>query len=399
MSLTYPNFKFDILKKSFKSNARLGKLLCPHGTILTPSFIFCATKAAIKAVSPQQMRANGTQFILANTYHLMLSPGSELVERLGGLHKFMGWNGPLLTDSGGFQIFSLGHGSVSGEIKGKHLTNRQKAVRQISEDGVVFKSYIDGKLHMLTPERSMQIQRQLGADFVVMFDECTPYHVDKAYTEQSLRLSHRWGLRCLQEFACHHDNRQALYGVIQGGVYKDLREEAAQYVNENPFFGHAIGGSLGAEKQQMYEVVAYTVPLLDPNRPVHLLGIGGIRDIFTAVSQGIDTFDCVHPTRLARHGGALIRAVQGEEVSKEHITLSHKKYLYDERAIDETCLCETCQTYSRAYLRYLLKANEMLALQALTVHNVAYMNRLFTAIRHAIAEDRLEEERRLWIHN
>ncbi len=398
MTLSYPNFKFEILKSSRQSNARLGKITTPHGDVLTPAFIFCATKAAIKGASPAQMKACDTQIQLANTYHLMINPGSDLVKRMGGLHKFMGWNGPLLTDSGGYQVFSLGYGSVSSEIKRKNLTPRQKSVCKISEEGVVFKSYLDGKLHKLTPEKSIEIQRDLGPDLVVVFDECTPYNVDKSYTENSLHLSHRWGVRSVNEFTTHHTGVQALYGIIQGGVYPDLRCIAADFVNNQPFFGHAIGGSLGAEKEQMYDVVAFTVPLLNPTRPIHLLGIGGVRDIFSAVSHGIDTFDCVHPTRLARHGGALIRAIQNEDTTKEHLVLSHHRFKEDERPIDDTCTCECCRTYSRAYLRYLFSANELLAIQAVTLHNVTYMNRLMTAIRQAILDDRLEDEKKIWIH-
>lgn len=397
MSVLYPHFKFEILKESLTSNARTGVIHTPHGRVNTPAFIFCATKAAIKGMTPSNMKAQGTQFMLVNTYHLMLNPGGELIQRMGGLHKFMNWEGPLLTDSGGYQVFSLGHGSVSNEIKGKKLGTRQNMVCKISEEGVVFKSYIDGSLHSLTPEKSMEIQRQLGPDLVVTFDECTPYHVDKAYTERSLHLSHRWGKRCMQAFTLHNEGKQALYGVVQGGVYEDLRREATDYVNNLPFFGHAVGGSLGAEKQQMYDVIAYTLPRLDKSRPVHLLGIGGIRDIFMGVSIGIDTFDCVHPTRLARHGGALIRACQEEDTDKEHINLKNQKFKYDERPIDDSCLCDTCRHFSRSYLRYLFSANEMLGMQAVTCHNVFYMNRLFEAIRVAIQENRLEEEKKLWI--
>jgi len=396
---TYPNFSFDIVKTSLTSSARLGKLVTPHGVVNTPAFIFCATKAAIKGATPQQMKTCGTQFILANTYHLMLNPGSELIERLGGLHKFMGWDGPMLTDSGGYQVFSLGYGSVASEIKGKHFSNRPKTVLQISEEGVTFKSYLDGSRHVLTPEKSIQIQRQLGPDFAVVFDECTPYHVDKSYTEKSLHLSHRWGLRCLKEFAQHHDGRQALYGILQGGVYEDLRRQAVQFVNEQPFFGHAIGGSLGAEKQQMYDVVAYTMSHISRQRPVHLLGIGGIKDIFEGVYHGVDTFDCVHPTRLARHGGALILASQNEDTPKEHINLRNQRYKYADDPIDKDCPCETCRTHPRAYLHYLLRANEVLAIQAITVHNVTYMNRLFSAIREAIQQDCLATIKGQWIHD
>lgn len=398
MTLTYPNFQFEILQASTQSRARLGRLHTPHGTVETPSFIFCATKGAIKGLSPAQMRASQTQFILANTYHLMLEPGSERIAQLGGLHKFMAWDGPMLTDSGGYQVFSLGHGSVSHEIKGKRM-HRPKSVLDITEEGVRFKSYLDGRVHLLTPEKSIQVQRDLRPDFAVVFDECTPFHVDKSYTERSMHLSHRWGSRSLQEFERHHDGTQALYGIIQGGVYPDLRAQAADYVNSQPFFAHAVGGSLGAHKEQMYEVIETTMPLLRPERPVHLLGIGGIRDIFEGVRQGIDTFDCVHPTRLGRHGGALIRAAQNEDTQKEHLNLRNQRFQRDQRPIDDTCPCETCGTYTRAYLHYLFKAKELLALQAVTIHNVSYMNRLFQSIRKALAEDRLDEEQALWIRS
>jgi queuine tRNA-ribosyltransferase len=396
MRIDYPNFQFKILAQSVTSKARMGFLSTPHGALETPAFIFCATKAAIKGASPAQMKAQGTQIILSNTYHLMLNPGGALIEKMGGLHQFMGWDGPLLTDSGGFQVFSMGHGSVSQEIKKNSRDTRPKTVLKISEEGVTFRSYLDGSLQVLTPERSIEVQRQLGPDFVVVFDECTPYHVDKSYTEQSLHLSHRWGVRCLQEFEKHHTGRQALYGILQGGVYPDLRKIAAEFVNEQPFFGYAVGGSLGENKAQMYDVVAETMSLLNPTRPVHLLGIGGVKDIFAGVEQGIDTFDCVHPTRLARHGGALIKGGDKEK-NREHIVLSNQKFQYDARPLDETCACETCKTYSRAYLHYLIRANESLVMQALTLHNVAFMNRLMAAIRQAIKDDRLEAEKEQWI--
>ena len=396
-SLDYPGFSFDITFQSQSSKARLGLLNTPHGSVETPAFIFCATKAAIKGLSPHQMKAANTQFILSNTYHLMLSPGSKLIQKMGGIHKFMGWDGPILTDSGGFQVFSLGHGSVASEIKGKRFGGRRKTLLDITEEGAEFKSYLDGKKHMLSPEKSIETQRELGTDFVVVFDECTPFHVEKSYTELSMHRSHRWEERSLAEFEKHHNGTQALYGIVQGGVYEDLRREATDFVNSQPFFAHAVGGSLGADKEQMYEVVSYTMSLLNPERPVHLLGIGGVRDIFEGVQQGIDTFDCVHPTRLARHGGALIRADQDLETDKEHINLKNASFREDPEPIDATCGCETCQTYSRSYLHYLLKAKELLAMQAITIHNVFYMNRLLQAVRGAIKSDTLIEERKKWV--
>lgn len=397
---SYTGFSFEISYKSPVSLARLGKLTTPHGVVETPAFIFCATKAAIKGVTPKQLRDTNTQIILSNTYHLMLQPGSELVEACGKLQKFTGWRGPMLTDSGGFQIFSLGHGSVASEIKGKRNSHRPKTLLKITETGAEFKSYLDGKKHLLTPEKSIEVQRQLGADLILTFDECTPFHVEKTYTQRSMERSHRWGERSLAEFEKGYDGTQALYGIIQGGVYEDLRAISTDWVNSLPFFGHAIGGSLGASKEQMYDVVNFTARRLDPSRPIHLLGIGGVQDIFNGVRVGIDTFDCVHPTRIARHGGALIQPHLWEgsgDKSKEHLNLHNAIFREDTRPIDETCGCETCATFSRAYLQHLLRAQEMLAIPAITVHNIYFMNRLLAAIRQAIATDTLDEEEKKWV--
>ncbi|MBA3814230.1 MAG: tRNA guanosine(34) transglycosylase Tgt [Alphaproteobacteria bacterium] len=395
-------FNFEITYRSPASKARLGMLSTPHGIVETPAFIFCATKAAIKGATPQHMRQEKTQIILSNTYHLMLQPGPEIVEHMGGLHTFMGWEGPMLTDSGGFQIFSLGHGSVAEEVKGRRGSTRPKSLLTINEEGATFKSYIDGKRHTLTPEKSIQVQRSLGADLIVVLDECTPFHVDKAYTEQSMHLSHRWAERSLREFQSVPEGMQALYGITQGGVYPDLRRQSADFVNSLPFFGHAVGGSLGADKTQMAEVVEMAMEPLDPERPVHLLGVGGVSDIFYGVTQGIDTFDCVHPTRLARHGGALVPAnlwkSLGEDPrGREHMNLRNARFRADPRPIDETCGCQTCQTFSRSYLHHLLKAGELIVMHALTIHNVHFMNRLLTAIREAIAKDQLEDAKKYWV--
>lgn len=396
----YKNFSFEITHKDQGSYARLGILKTPHGNIETPNFIFCATKAAMKGITPQQMRECGTQIILSNTYHLMLQPGGEIVEKMGGLQKYTGWNGPMLTDSGGFQIFSLGFGSVANEIKGKRSMERPKTILKITEEGAAFKSYLNGDIHLLTPEKSIQVQRQLGADLIVVLDECTPFNVDKSYTENSMHLSHRWALRSLNEFIKGDDGKQALYGIVQGGVYPDLRKTAASFINENQFFAHAIGGSLGSSKDQMYEVVGTVMSCLSKDRPVHLLGIGGIRDIFYGVKQGIDTFDCVHPTRLARHGGALVKASfwQKEDGSgKEHISLHNSRFREDPRPIDESCSCLTCKTFSRSYLHHLFKAHELLSMQALTIHNVTFMNQLMSDIRFSLLNNKLDECEKRWV--
>lgn len=391
------NFTFT---RSQKTRARLGKLTTPHGTIDTPAFIFCATKAAIKGLDTRQMKEAGTQIILSNTYHLMLQPTSKLVQKMGGLHKFMNWNGPMLTDSGGFQIFSLGHGSVASEIKGKRdfSGGRNKTLLKINEEGAVFRSYLDGKKHLLTPEISIQTQVELGADLIVVLDECTPFHVDKNYTRRSMEMSHRWAVRSNVEFKRLNAGKQALYGIIQGGVYQDLRQEGVDFVNSQDFFGHAIGGSLGADKDQMAEVVSYTASKLDEKRPIHLLGIGGVQDIFRGVRDGIDTFDCVHPTRVARHGGALVKG--GDEKGRDHINLKNSRFKDDSGPIETGCNCHVCQNYSRAYIHHLLKAQELLAHQLITYHNVAFMNRLMNEIRDNIANDgdlfALEKD---WVNN
>lgn len=394
----YPDFNFEIIKNCNATQARLGKLKTPHGTIETPAFIFCATRAAMKGLSPEDMRAANTQIILSNTYHLMVTPGSERIAKAGGLHRFMGWSGPMFTDSGGFQIFSLGHGSVAAEIKGNRSQKTKTSLVKISEEGAAFRSYLDGQLHLLTPERSIEIQRQLGADLIVVLDECTPFHVEKTYTEKSMYLSQRWALRSLAEFERHNNYKQALYGIIQGGVYEDLRQISCDFVNQNNFFAHAVGGSLGASKNQMYDIVGYTMSHLEKSRPVHLLGIGGIRDILQGIEYGIDTFDCVHPTRLARHGGALLRpALHAErKEGREHINLKNNCYKEDWNPIDEECSCHTCKTYTRGYLHYLLKVNEMLAMQAISTHNVSTMNRLMRDIREGIQNDKLNDVKNYW---
>lgn len=380
----------------------------------------------MKSVSPKHLRDENTQFILSNTYHLMLTPGSELVEKMGGLQKWTGWHGPMLTDSGGYQIFSMGHGSVSEEIKGKRdlsALGRNQTLLRIAEDGATFKSYVDGSVQRLTPERSIEIQRQLGADLIVVLDECTPFNVEKEYTAASTRRSHRWALRCLTEFSRTHTGRQALYGIVQGGVFEDLRRESVAFVNEQPFFGAAIGGSLGDSRRTMHEIVASTRAMLRDDRPVHLLGIGGVRDIFHGVRQGIDSFDCVHPTRLGRHGGALVRAAHWDEeplpettptrprsqrarrlnplehrAAREHINVSKGRFRLDPRPIDASCGCYCCRGFSRSYLHHLFKTRESLGGMLVTMHNVHFMNKLMEDIRSGIAEDTLDEVEAKYVH-
>jgi len=404
-TIDYPGFGFTVTTQAVTGRARRGRLTTPHGVVETPAFIFCATKGAIKGCGMEDLEAAGAQMALSNTYHMMLRPGGERVERLGGLHRFTGWRGPMLTDSGGFQVFSLGHGSVADEIKGRTAGEAPRFARsilKISEEGALFRSYIDGSRQLLTPERSIQEQTQLGADLIVVLDECTPYHVDRGYTRRSLEMTHRWADRCLVEFrrlrqgeALAGERRQALYGIVQGGIYTDLRRQGAEAISQRPFFGHAIGGSLGAEKGQMYDVVEVTQERLSRERPVHLLGIGEVGDIWEGVERGIDTFDCVHPTRIARHGMALHR--EAGEAGKWRINLRNARFAEDPRPLSEDCLCPTCARYSRAYLHYCQKAGEMRGTQLLSIHNVHFMVRLMAEVRASLDAGLFAEAKREWL--
>lgn len=385
-------FAFDITHKDPNSYARTGRLTTPHGTIDTPNFIFCGTKASVKGLSPMQLRAERVDIILSNTYHLMLSPGADLVAEMGGLHKFMNWDGPMFTDSGGFQIFSLGHGSVADEIKGKANRIREKSILKITEEGAEFRSYLDGRKWFLTPEHSIGIQRKLGADLIVQLDECTPYHVDKEYTARSMEMSCRWGDRSLAEWKRKDDGRQKMYGIVQGGVYPDLRKESCEWTKNSDFFATAIGGSLGSSKEQMYEVVAMCAPMIHPTRPVHLLGIGSFIDVFSNVLSGIDTFDCVSPTRIARHGWAMVKGAP-----KERLNIRNARYVNDPDPVDSTCDCMACKNHSRSYIHHLFRVGELLGMQLLSIHNVATMTRLMRDVRKGIATGTLDQIKKEWI--
>ena len=393
-------FSWRIKNFSTNSKARTGTISTPHGKIDTPAFIFCATKAALKSFTTKEAKENNTQIILSNTYHLMLQPGSEVIANHGGLHKFINWDGPMLTDSGGFQIFSLGHGSVADEIKGSSNIKRNKSLLNINEEGSLFKSYVDGAFKLLSPEKSIEIQRNLGADLILVFDECTPFHVDKTYTSSSMKRSHRWATRSYNRFQSNilykpgfgSAGEQKLYGIVQGGTYDDLREESIDFnVNKIDTFGIAIGGSLGSSKEEMYRVVNFTAPKLGNKHPIHLLGIGDPRDIWSLVKSGVDTFDCVSPTRLARHGSALTRGKVGK------INIKNKKYANQMSPIDETCNCPTCSNYTLAYIHHLFKAGELLGLQIVTAHNIFFMNKLMSDIRKSIENDNLEEAEKEWL--
>jgi queuine tRNA-ribosyltransferase len=417
----YKNFDFQINTNVDFCNGRLGLLKTPHGSFQTPAFIFCATKASIKNLTARDFKEEGTQIILANTYHLMLNGGADMLSKQGGLASVMGWNGPTLTDSGGFQVFSFGHGLIANEIKGnRDLSKRPSMISKIKKDGVVFRSYINGSSQLLTPERSIETQRKIGADLILVFDECTPFNVPKEYTEKSMFLSHSWEERSFEYFSKHNDQTQALYGIVQGGVYEDLRQKSVDFVGSLDFFGTAVGGCLGKDKQQMYQITEYTMRLHRENqkaskRPVHLLGIGSIADIFFGVEQGIDTFDCVHPTRIARHGCAIVsferfnqfetmnndkKKAKEEKKNKEFISLKNSFFKDYFGPIDETCSCHTCKNYSCSYLNYLIKANENSFMSMISIHNIHQMNKLMSEIRQTLSsglQSKWGELKKKWI--
>jgi queuine tRNA-ribosyltransferase len=367
-------------------------LATPHGVVETPGFIFCGTKAAMKGVMPHQMRAARTQIVLANTYHLMVNPGAELIARMGGLHAFTGWDGPMLTDSGGFQIFSMQHNGVTDEIKGRNRPDRVASLIRIEEDGAAFRSYHDGSTLFLSPEASIQIQRDLGPDIILTLDECTPFHADRAYTTKSLARSHRWQDRSLKEFQRTNDGKQALYGIVSGGVYEDLRHESAAYTADRPYFGTAIGDSLGGSKAQMYDVVQMAQEKSDRTRPVHLLGIGGVDDIFANIRAGIDTFDCVSPTRMARHGSALIPGVPGLKYN-----IRNSRFKESRETLPLTHSFPGAERFTLGYIHHLFSVGEMLGIQILSWHNVAFMNTLMEDVRAAIRTGTIAECERKWL--
>jgi queuine tRNA-ribosyltransferase len=437
--LMQPGFQFEILRED--KQARLGKLTTPHGVIETPSFVAVGTQATVKALTPEQALSTGTQVIFANTYHLYLRPGQDIVAAHGGVHRFMNWPYPVMTDSGGFQVFSLGaslehgvgkianifpgeEGGVLKEaglkearlkearLKEARLKETQARVAnarvgngeslvKVDEDGVTFKSHIDGSKHVFTAEKSMAIQRNLGADIMLAFDECTsPLH-DALYTQQSALRTHRWAQRCLdylEQNPAKHGYNQILYGITQGGAFKDIRTESTRIIAQMPFDGLAIGGNLGKTLEDMHQILEWSLGELPPQKPRHLLGIGDVPSVFEAVERGMDTFDCVSPTRNARNGGLLKRFDDaGTTLPKFRLNIRNAKYADDLRPLDESCDCYTCRAYSRAYLRHLFKAGEPLAQTLATLHNLRFMARLCEDIRRSLQGGYFRELKREWL--
>jgi queuine tRNA-ribosyltransferase len=376
----------EILASDSGSLARAGTLRTAHGDIRTPAFVPLATKASVRGLLPAEVSELGYDIVLGNTFHLHLNPGDERIAALGGLHEFMRWDGPIITDSGGFQVFSMGHGTVADEIKGRAPTGPDRAgkVLGIEEDGVRYRSYVDGSTRFMGPEDSMRIQSNLGSDIALVFDECTPFNVDREYTARSTERSHRWLDRCLSWHAENGPADQLVYGIVQGGVYEDLRRDSTEQIAARACDGIAIGGSLGEHKQQMYEVVGWATDTLAKAgdlRPRHLLGIGEVDDLIRGVEMGIDTFDCVMPTRLGRHGVALVP----DPEKRWRVDLTTAKWSDSDEPLMEGCPCPACAVgYSRGYLRYMTKARELTTMRLLTVHNLAFVARVIERLRGAI---------------
>lgn len=354
------HFQFKIEAK--QNQARAGIFSTPHGEIQTPVFAPVGTQATVKAVTPAQLDATGASLVLANTYHLYLRPGADLVEEIGGLHQFMQWPKPMLTDSGGFQVFSLAD------------------MRKIDEDGVTFKSHIDGSLHRFTPEKSIEVQEKLGADIIMAFDECAPPY-DRDYNVRAMARTHSWVLRCVE---AHQREDQALFGIVQGGIFPDLREESAKFIGNLNLPGIAIGGlSVGETKKEMYATIEIVNSILPENKPRYLMGVGAPEDLINGVKRGIDIFDCVLPTRLARHASAMTRTGR--------LNLMNAIYARDPEPIEKNCECYTCQHFSRAYLRHLIVAKEMLAATLISIHNIQILETLMSDIRQSILKGTFDQ--------
>jgi queuine tRNA-ribosyltransferase len=365
-------------------DARAGLIHLAHGSVATPAFVPLATKGSVRGLSSGEVAELGYEMVLGNTFHLHLSPGEELIADRGGLNRFMGWDRPIITDSGGFQVFSLAHGGVADEIKGRRGSTPGGAKVEISEEGVAFQSLLDGSDRFLGPEESMGIQTALGSDIALTFDECTPAHADREYTARSTERTHRWLDRCLDWHAAKGPADQAVFGIVQGGVHEDLRRESAERTAAAGIDGIAIGGTLGRDKDEMHGVLGFTLPLLPDEAPRHLLGIGEIDDLLAGIALGVDFFDCAVPTRLARHGTALAPNPEG----RFRHDLTKAAFARDDSPVVEGCECEACTHHTRAYLHYLARNKDLTGTRLLTLHNLNYMEALMREVRRAIGSRR-----------
>lgn len=407
-------FSFEVTQTFSGNNARLGVIHTPHGDIETPAFVPVGTQASVKALIPEEIRSVGTQLFFVNTYHMAMRPGIDIVHKLGGLHTFMQWNRPIITDSGGFQVFSLAR-SLTPILKesNKPTEDDPPKLVQINEDGVMFQSHWDGSKHLFTPEKSMEYQWKLGSDIHIAFDDCTAHPVTYEEAKLSMERTHRWAIRSLEAHkklalnhsqpTTHHPSPyQALYGSIQGSVFQDLRQESAKFISNMEVDGIAVGGvSVGESKQEMKNVLDWVIPFLAKAKPRHLLGVGEIDDIFMLIESGMDTFDCTQPTRLAR-GGYLysqksIRQLADKSQKTYLIDINGKEFTEDTGPIDEMCHCYTCTTYSRAYIHHLFKVRELLAYRLATIHNLTFIHSLVSDIKTSLQQSNFLELKAKWV--
>lgn len=372
--------KFEVLYRSKKSKARVGRIHTPHGIIDTPNFVAVGTNGTVKALDNHLVDEIGLQLMFCNTYHLLLQPGANTIEKAGGIHSFIRRNLPIITDSGGFQVFSLAYGSVADELKSKGSKKNESHVLKISEDGVLFRSYRDGSKILLTPETSIQAQKKIGADIIIPFDELPPYHMDNEKLIRSLERTHRWEKRSLLE---HQKNPmgQSIYGVIHGGIDPELRKKSCRFLSDFDFDGFAIGGSVGKNRSEMYEMLQLLSSHLPKEKPNHLLGIGDLDSLKMCIPLGIDTFDSSYPTRAARH--ALLLAKEG------NIKITRSEYKHSFEPIEKDCPCLTCKNYTKAYLHHLFKAHELTAYRLASIHNLYFMVQLMNSFREKILDEQI----------
>lgn len=373
-------FQFELLHRSKKSRARVGRIHTPHGVIDTPNFVAVGTNGTIKGLDNHLVHEIGLQLMFCNTYHLMLQPGTGIVKKAGGLHQFINRQLPIITDSGGFQVFSLAYGSVADELKSRGTKKQGGSVLKINEDGVLFRSYRDGSKMLLTPEISVQAQKDLGADIIIPFDELPPYHIAHTELKKSLDRTHRWEKRSLDTHLANPQG-QAMYAVIHGGIDPEMRKASCKFLIDLPFNGYAIGGSVGKNKEEMHELLSFTMPLLPEEKPNHLLGIGDLPSIHRSIPLGIDTFDSSYPTRAARHGVLL--------TAKGDLNITKAENSTKFTSIEQDCGCPTCSKFTVAYLHHLFKARELTSMTLASIHNLYFMINLMNRYRQEIIEDRI----------
>lgn len=382
-------FRFTILKEDKKSQARVGELITPHGTIETPCFVPVGTQATVKSLEPRDLHEIGVGLLFGNTYHLHLRPGEDVIKKMGGLSKFMSWNGPTITDSGGFQVFSLANK--------RREKNGEKALVRITEEGVRFRSYLDGSSHYFTPEESIKIQQKIGADLLIAFDDCPAYPADHSHVSRAVHRTHRWAERSLAQHK-KGKNGQALYGVIQGGIYADLRKESAEFISKLGTEGIAIGGvAVGEGKKEMIAVLDWVSPIIPKEKPRHLLGVGEVDDLFEIIERGMDSFDCVIPTRLGRTGFAFISPPEGNVRNRFRFDVCKNKWQASKLPLDKICECYACENFTRGYINHLFRARELLAYQLLSYHNTYFLINLTKRIRQSILEDKFLSLKREWL--